>query len=156
VEIHSLKGEDEMRNEKGSVLALCMVLLVVVTLLAVAGMQTGAFGNRIAGNNLEGQKAFWIAEAGLQDAKDKLNDAASVEAFRNLTGLSNPVGYRKLHDYDFPDSFEPTRRVWSKCQARPAENRRGYISKVHFRFVRCTVLQKPGFRQRKPDHPHRE
>jgi PilX N-terminal len=126
-----------MRNEKGSVLALCMVLLVVVTLLAVAGMQTGAFGNRIAGNNLEGQMAFWIAEAGLQDAKDKLNDAASVEAFRNLTGLSNPVGYAggSYTITTFPDSFEPTRRVLVRSVGkRPGGQKTVEATLVKFTF----------------------
>ena len=80
-----------MRNEKGSILVLCMMLLVVVTLLAVAGIQTGSFGTMIAGNGLEGQKAFWIAEAGLQDAKDKLNNAADIEAFKTLIGPSIQV-----------------------------------------------------------------
>jgi hypothetical protein len=126
-----------MRNEKGSVLALCMVLLVVVTLLAVAGMQTGAFGNRIAGNNLEGQKTFWIAEAGLQDAKDKLNDAASVEAFRNLTGLSNPVGYAggSYTITTSPDSFEPTRRVLVRSVGkRPGGQKTVEATLVKFTF----------------------
>jgi len=82
-----------MKNERGFILVLCMMLLLVVTLMGVASMQTGTFGNIIAGNSIEGQKAFWIAEAGLQDAKDRLNNAVGVDAFRNLTGLSNPVSY---------------------------------------------------------------
>jgi cytoskeletal protein CcmA (bactofilin family) len=82
-----------MKRENGFILVLCLLMLLLVTILGVAAMHTGSFGNIVAGNGLEGQKAFWIAEAGLQDAKDKLNTALSVSEFRGLTGLSNPVGY---------------------------------------------------------------
>ena len=78
-------------KEKGFVMVLCVLMLLVVTLLGMAGIQTATFGTMISGNGLEGQKAFWIAESGLQDAKDQLDQAASVEAFRNIPGLSSPV-----------------------------------------------------------------
>ena len=78
-------------KQKGFVMVLCILMLLVVTLLGIAGMQTATFGTMISGNGLEGQKAFWIAESGLQDAKDKLDQASTVEAFRNITGLSSPV-----------------------------------------------------------------
>ncbi len=78
---------------KGFVMVLCVLMLLVVTLLGIAGLRTATFGTMITGNALEGQKAFWIAESGLQDAKDKLDRASSVEAFRNTPGLSSPVSY---------------------------------------------------------------
>ena len=80
-------------KEKGYVLVLCLLMLLVVTLLGIAGMQTATFGTIISGYGLEAQKAFWIAEAGLQDAKDKLDQASSVETFRNIKELSSPVSY---------------------------------------------------------------
>jgi len=61
-----------MKNEKGFVLVICLMLFLVVTLLATATIQTGVFGNMIAGNGLESQKAFWIAESGIEDARAKL------------------------------------------------------------------------------------
>jgi hypothetical protein len=112
-DIKRTRKGDEMKNERGFILVLCLMLLLVMTLLGVAGMQTGNFGNMIAGNGLEGQKAFWIAEAGLQDAKDKLNSSVSVDVFRNLTGLSTPVVYGG-GTYTIttePDLSYPTSRV---------------------------------------------
>ncbi len=126
-----------VRNEKGSVLVFCLMLLVVVTLLAAAGMRSANFGSRIAGNNLEGQKAFWIAEAGLQDAKDKLDDADSVDVFRNLPGLSDPVGYAggSYTVTTFPDSFEPTRRVLVRSVGkRPGGQKTVEATLVKFTF----------------------
>ena len=100
-------------KEKGFIIALCLLMLLVVTLLAIAGMQTATFGTMISGNGLEGQKAFWIAESGLQDAKDKLDQASSVEAFRNLTGLSSPVSYGggTYAIATAPDPYDSTRRI---------------------------------------------
>ena len=132
-----------MTNEKGSILVVCLMLLLVATLLAVAGMQTGSFGNRIAGNGLEGQKAFWIAEAGLQDAKDKLHTAASVDAFRNLTGLSNPVAYYggTYTITTYPDTFEPTRRVLARSVGtRPGGQKTVEATLVKFTFDLASAL----------------
>ena len=72
-------------KEKGFVMVLCVLMLLVVTLLGIAGMQTATFGTIISGQGLEGQKAFWIAESGLQDAKERLNQASGVSEFLNLT-----------------------------------------------------------------------
>jgi len=72
-------------KEKGFVMVLCVLMLLVVTLLGLAGIQSATFGTIISGNGLEGQKAFWIAESGLQDAKERLNQASGVSEFLDLT-----------------------------------------------------------------------
>lgn len=94
-------------------MVLCLLMLLAVTLLGIAGMQTATFGTMTSGNGLEGQKAFWIAESGLQDAKDKLDRASSVEAFRNITGLSSPVSYGggTYTITTATDPYDSTRRV---------------------------------------------
>ena len=94
-------------------MVLCVLMLVLVTLLGIAGMQTATFGTIISGIGLEGQKAFWIAESGLQDAKDKLDQAISVEAFIGSEGLSSPVSYGG-GTYTITaatDPYDSTRRV---------------------------------------------
>jgi len=82
-----------MKNEKGFVLVICLMLFLVITLLATATIQTGVFGNMIAGNGLESQKAFWIAESGIEDARAKLCGVETVESFKAISGLTNPVPY---------------------------------------------------------------
>jgi hypothetical protein len=78
-----------MKKERGFVLVLCLLMLLVVTLLGTAVIQTGTFGTMIAGNGLVGQKAFWIAESGLQDSKERLNQASGVSEFLNMTSYLN-------------------------------------------------------------------
>jgi hypothetical protein len=110
--------EKTMRNEKGFILVLCMMLLLLVTFLGIASMRTGIFGNTIAGNNIEGQKAFWIAESGLQDAKSKLDSSDSVSIFRNITGLSNLVEYAggSYSISTFTDESDTVNRVIVKSE----------------------------------------
>jgi len=101
-------------KEKGFVMVLCLLMLMVVTLLGIAGMQTATFGTMISGNNLEGQKAFWIAESGLQDAKNRLDQAYNVDTFRDVVKeLPSPVSYGE-GTYTITtetDPYDPTRRV---------------------------------------------
>jgi PilX N-terminal len=105
--------KDAVMKEKGFVMVLCLLMLLVVMLLAITGMQTATFGTMIAGNGLESQKAFWIADSGLQNAKNKLDQASSVEAFRNITGLSSPVSYGggTYTITTATDPYDSTRRV---------------------------------------------
>ena len=100
-------------KEKGFILVLCLLMLLVVTLLGIAGMRAVTFGTIISGYGLEAQKAFWIAESGLQDAKDKLDQASSVEAFRNIKELSSPVSYGggSYTITTVTDPYDSTRRV---------------------------------------------
>lgn len=81
-------------RQNGFVLVLCLMMLLVVTVLGIAIIQTGTFGTIIAGNGLDGQKAFWVAEAGLQDSKERLNQVDSISEFLNLTSyLNHPISY---------------------------------------------------------------
>ena len=105
--------ENDMKNERGYVLVLGLLLLLLTTLIGVALIHTSSFGVMIAGNGLESQKAFWIAESGIQDARDKLSGVESVEKFKQISGLTNPVSYAEgnyaLTIYD--DPLQPSRRV---------------------------------------------
>jgi hypothetical protein len=112
------KGSNHLRKgiamkEKGFVMLICLLMLLIVMLLGMAAMQTATFGTMISGNGLEGQKAFWIAEAGLQDAKNKLDQASSVEAFRGIPELSSPVSYGggTHRIITATDPYDSTRRV---------------------------------------------
>lgn len=62
--------------EQGSVLIVSLVILLVLTLLGIAGMDTTMMQERMAGNLQERMTAFQAAEAGLRDGEDdvRLND----------------------------------------------------------------------------------
>jgi Tfp pilus assembly protein PilX len=54
------------RQHRGAALPVALLLLLVITLLAVAGMRSSAVGFLMAGNEQYRQKAFMAAEAGIE------------------------------------------------------------------------------------------
>ena len=102
-----------MKDERGFILVVGLLMLLMTAVIGVGLVQTGTFGVVIAGNGIEGQKAFWIAESGLQDARDKLTGVGTIEAFKAISGLTNPVTYAggsyRLIISD--DTYDPSRRV---------------------------------------------
>ncbi len=53
-----------MKNEKGFILVLALVMLLVVTLLGLSAMSTSVFEVKIGANDLTSKKSFYVAEAG--------------------------------------------------------------------------------------------
>jgi hypothetical protein len=58
-----------MKKQKGAVLIVAMIILVMLTLLATAGMQLSALENRMAGNMQEMVRSFQHTETGLSEAE---------------------------------------------------------------------------------------
>ena len=56
------------RRQGGAALPVALLLLLVITLLAVAGMRSSAVGFLMAGNEQYRQKAFMAAESGIEQA----------------------------------------------------------------------------------------
>jgi type IV pilus assembly protein PilX len=61
-------------RERGTVLVVGLVVLLVMTLLGITSMQNTALEERMAGNILDRHQAFHAAEAGLQLALSFLED----------------------------------------------------------------------------------
>ncbi len=58
-----------MKNEKGFILVAGLLVVLLLTVLMVCGM-TMAVGNlKATGNDREARKAFYLAEAGVEEAK---------------------------------------------------------------------------------------
>jgi len=126
-----------MKNERGFILVLGLMLLLLSTVIGVALIETSSFGVMIAGNGLESQKAFWIAESGLQDARDKLSTAGSVEAFKDLDGLDDLVAYAggnyRLIVSD--DTYDPSRRVLVRSVGKTANGASRTVESVIQKFT---------------------
>ena len=58
-----------MRCERGSVLMISLVILLVLTLLGIGGMNTTILQERMAGNASDRELAFQAAEAALRDGE---------------------------------------------------------------------------------------
>ncbi len=61
-----MKAKKE-KDERGFVLVIAILLLLVVTLLGVSGISTTNHDNLISGNKRIGQQAFYVAEAGVDE-----------------------------------------------------------------------------------------
>lgn len=91
-------------DQKGYILVLSMVMLIVVTVMGMALAQMGIFEMRLAGNDLQGKQAFWLAEGGWQEAKARFGSNNIVDS--DLTSvswrlyLSDTMDRAKLIGYD--------------------------------------------------------
>jgi len=67
-----------MNTQKGVVLISSLVLLLIMTLLGVTAMNTTTLQEKMAGNNLDRERAFQAAEAALRDGEQFLEDIPAI------------------------------------------------------------------------------
>ena len=75
------------RRQRGTVLAVSLLILLVVTLLTVSNMQSSILEEKMAGNNNDRNVAFQAAESGLREAEVFLEDIVSLGDFQGRAGL---------------------------------------------------------------------
>lgn len=63
----------EMRYQRGSVLVIALIMLLLLTMLGVSGMRGTGLEERMAGNMRDQHLAFQAAEAALRGAEDQLS-----------------------------------------------------------------------------------
>lgn len=72
-------------KQKGAVLIVSLLLLLVTTMLGITSMSTTVMEEKMAGNSRQKQLAFQAAEAGLRQAETWLNtNITTVTAFETL------------------------------------------------------------------------
>lgn len=69
------------RRQQGVVLIVSLVLLLVLTVLGIAAIQSTSLEERMAGNQRAHQLAFEAAEAALRQGEQALNGLASLPPF---------------------------------------------------------------------------
>jgi Tfp pilus assembly protein PilX len=77
-------------DEKGAVLITGLLLVLVLTILSMAGLMSTASELRIAANDRSSKKVFYVAEAGLEDARSRLQTGASSNPVYD-NQFSNPI-----------------------------------------------------------------
>jgi Tfp pilus assembly protein PilX len=65
-------------NEKGAVLIVGLLVILVLTILSMAAMMSTGTELRIASNDRSAKQAFYVAEAGLEDARSRLQTSATA------------------------------------------------------------------------------
>jgi hypothetical protein len=61
-----------MRSEKGFILVVALLLLLVITLLGISSISSSVLETNISGNDRVGADAFYAAEAGVQVGLNQL------------------------------------------------------------------------------------
>jgi Tfp pilus assembly protein PilX len=64
-------------NEKGAVLITGLLLILVLTILSMAAMMSTATELKIAANDRTSKRVFYVSEAGLEDARSRLQTGSS-------------------------------------------------------------------------------
>lgn len=64
-------------NERGAVLVMGLLILLVLTILSLGAMMTTGTELRIASNDRSAKEAFYIAEAGVEEARSRLQVTSS-------------------------------------------------------------------------------
>ena len=70
--------QTRIKNQKGAALVVALVLMMVMTILAISTMRTATLELLMAGNAQYKEKAFQLAETGLRDAANQINNGTLV------------------------------------------------------------------------------
>jgi Tfp pilus assembly protein PilX len=76
------------KNEKGAVLVTGLLVLLVLTILGMVAMMTTGMELRIARNDRSAKQVFYIAEAGLEDARSRMQTAVSPSPINDSSPTS--------------------------------------------------------------------
>ena len=75
------------KHQRGAILAISLVLLIILTLVGVTAMRMTITEEKMAGNMRDRSLAFQAAEAAIRDAEAFINGTASVAVFNGNGGL---------------------------------------------------------------------
>jgi len=101
-----------MQRQRGAVLIVSMIVLLLLTILGVTSMRTTALEERMAGNARDRHVAFEAAEAALADAEDFVATIATTGPFdlNGADGLySDDTSLANIETYVSWDGVDPTR-----------------------------------------------
>ena len=85
----SVKKFFKTPDEKGAALITGLLLVLVLTILSMAGLISTASEMKIAANDRSSKKVFYVAEAGVEDARSRLQTGASSNPIYD-NQFSNP------------------------------------------------------------------
>lgn len=93
------------RQQRGAVLIISMIILLLLTILGVTSMQGTNLEERMAGNMRDRHVAFEAAEAAIADAEAFLDTVALTSSFRsNTAGLYDGTHLNLWKTLDWTDA----------------------------------------------------
>lgn len=118
------------KRQCGSVLIISLVILLVLTILGIAGVDTTLLQERMVGNLQEKVSSFEAAEAGLRDGElDVLNNLNPDDIFKSdcSSGLCEPAD-RDTAIYNVWVSSASSPVYWDSANASSDRNTRHFGS----------------------------
>jgi len=97
-------AESDRLRQAGVALVVSLIFLLVITIIAVAGLRSTTLQERMAGNTRDRNLAFQAAESGVREAEEFIESLASLGNFDGANGLYG------LTDGE-PDYYDST--VWT-------------------------------------------
>ncbi|MGB5332281.1 MAG: PilX N-terminal domain-containing pilus assembly protein [Woeseiaceae bacterium] len=85
--IRSLGNFKSRHSQRGVVLIVSLIMLLVVTLLAVSSMQGTSLEEKMAGNTRDRNLAFQTTESGIREAETYIEGIVSLGSFNGSGGL---------------------------------------------------------------------
>jgi hypothetical protein len=70
---------EKLNEEKGVVLVLTMLFLLVFTLIGMSAVNTATYDNRVSGNKRISEQAFYVAEAGINEFLGRFREGTTGE-----------------------------------------------------------------------------
>jgi hypothetical protein len=80
-----MKNSRIIENEKGSVLVVALIMLVLLTILGITATTTSNVELQIAGNERNYKRAFFIANAAIEHARADLADKLAIAHAQNIS-----------------------------------------------------------------------
>lgn len=92
------------KRQRGAVLIISLIMLLVLTIIGVTGMRTTVLEEKMAGNMNDKNLAFQAAETALRDGEDTIESLVATSSFDGSSG-------RLSSSDDDPDFFSSV--TWS-------------------------------------------
>ena len=73
-----MRGKNWVGNEKGVVLIVALLLLLVLTIIGINSISTTSFESIISGNERLASTAFYASEAGIQVGLNQIPDTTAI------------------------------------------------------------------------------
>ena len=73
-----MRRKNRVGNERGVVLIIALMLLLVLTLIGISSISTTSFDNIISGNERLSSTAFYASEAGIQVGLNQIPDTTPI------------------------------------------------------------------------------
>lgn len=99
------------KNERGAVLITGMLILVIVSILGLATMQSTLLQEKMAGNLEQQDIAFQAAESGLRMAEAQMFSYVILPSFNGTGGLYQPTTAGTTPRWEIVDWSDPTEYI---------------------------------------------